>query len=271
MKKKKRTLLWQLEPEEGATPSYLLGTIHAKCDEAFFQINEYCALIEKANVFAAEIDLEEMGNQDFIQHALLPDYQTLSGILPPKKYAKLRHIIHKTCGQDIALYDRFLPILLVNLVHENLLPADQPYSLDRYLWDYAIRINKPATGLETVAQQAMVLHKIPIEDQIKDLLYLGKHIGKERRELFKMVEIYASGDYQTLFKAAKKHVGGSRKILLYDRNVTMTARLLELLQSDTVFCAVGAAHLGGQNGILRLLKKAGVTLRPLEWKEHQNA
>ncbi|MBK9488683.1 MAG: TraB/GumN family protein [Haliscomenobacter sp.] len=84
MKKKKRTLLWQLEPEEGATPSYLLGTIHAKCDEAFFQINEYCALIEKANVFAAEIDLEEMGNQDFIQHALLPDYQTLSGILPPK-------------------------------------------------------------------------------------------------------------------------------------------------------------------------------------------
>ena len=267
MKKKKRTLLWQLEKEDGGQPSYLLGTIHAKCDEAFFQINDYCALIEKAQVFAAEINLDEMGSSDFVQHALLSDYRTLSSILPPKKYAKLRNIIRKACGQDIGLYDRFLPILLVNLVHDNLLPADQPYSLDRYLWDYAIRMNKVTTGLETVEQQALVLHKIPLEDQIKDLLYLGKHIGKERRELFKMVDIYASGDYQALFKAAKKHVGGARKILLYDRNIFMVARLLELIESNSVFCAVGAAHLGGQNGMLRLLKKAGIKPQPLEWKE----
>lgn len=267
MKKKKRTLLWQLEQEDREKPSYLLGTIHAKCDEAFFQIREYCALIDTVQVFAAEIDLDEALSGEFMQHALLPDVQTLSGILPPKKYAKLRNIIRKACGQDITLYDRFLPILLVNMVHDNLLPADQPFSLDRYLWDYAIRVNKITTGLETVEQQALVLHKIPLEDQIKDLLYLGKHIGKERRELFKMVDIYASGDYQALFKAAKKHVGGARKVLLYDRNIFMVARLLELMESQTVFCAVGAAHLGGQNGMLRLLKKAGIKPQPLEWKE----
>lgn len=267
MKKKKRTLLWQLEGEDSTKTSYLLGTIHAKCDEAFFQIKEYCALIEKVEVFAAEIDLDEAGTSEFVQHALLPEEQILSGILPPKKYAKLRQVIRKACGQDITLYDRFLPILLVNMVHDNLLPADQPYSLDRYLWDYAIRINKACTGLETVEQQALVLQKIPLKDQIKDLLYLGKHIGKERKELFKMVDIYASGDYQALFKAAKKHVGGARKVLLYDRNIFMVARLLEMMERQTVFCAVGAAHLGGQNGVLRLLKKAGIKPQPLEWRE----
>jgi hypothetical protein len=267
MKKKKRTLLWKLEQDEGGKPSYLLGTIHAKCDEAFVQIQTFCALIEKVELFAAEINLDEMGSQDFIKHALLPDFQTLSSMLPLTKYDKLRHIIRKACGQDIALYDRFLPILLVNLVHDNLLPADQPYSLDRYLWDYAIRMNKVATGLETVEKQALILQRIPLEDQIKDLLYLGKHISKERRDLFKMVDIYASGDYQALFKAAKKHVGGARKILLYERNIFMTERLLELMPAQSVFCAIGAAHLGGQNGMLRLLKKAGIKLEPQEWKE----
>lgn len=271
MKKKKRTLLWQLELEDHGSVSYLLGTIHAKCDEAFFQINDYCSLIEKTNVFAAEIDLNDMGGTDFIQQALLPDFQTLSSILPPKKYEKLRAIIRKACGQDIVLYDRFLPILLVNLVHENLLPQDQPFALDRFLWNYASRMEKETVGLESIEQQIAVLHKISLEDQIKDLLYLGKHISKERRDLFKMVEIYASGDLQSLYKTAKKHVGGSRKILLYDRNLFMAKRLLEMTKTNSVFCAIGAAHLGGQNGVLRLLKTAGVSVKPIEWRVYQNA
>jgi uncharacterized protein len=266
MKKKKQTLLWAIQSPDSTQVSYLLGTIHARCDEAFRQIVRFCELIEACDQFAAELDLEEKGGVDWIQQAMLPQHQVISEHIPPKKYEKLKRIIRKASGRDISVLDRFLPIVVVNMILEDLLPADQPYTLDQYLWDFARRQNKITHGLERAEEQAEVLRKIPLKDQFRDLVYLGKKIQKERRDLYKMIQVYATGDYQALFKAAKKHVGGARKVLLYKRNRVMAQRFEEIMKNGSTFCAIGAAHLGGQKGVLRLLKEAGFSVRPLEWK-----
>jgi uncharacterized protein YbaP (TraB family) len=267
MKKKKQTLLWQIELEENLTPSYLLGTVHARCEEAFININEWCAYLDRCSDFAAEIDLDDPTSQNWINEARLPNNQSMLELLPEKKYFKVRKIIKKASGLDIDQFQHFLPIVLCQLVQEQLMPSEMPYTLDQYLWDYARRQGKKGHGLETTEQQLQVLHKIPLEEQLKDLLYLGKNINKERRELFKMIELYATGDYQSLFKAAKKSIGGARRFLLYDRNHLMANKILALAHGHSTFFAIGAAHLGGQKGVLRLLKQTGAKLKPILFKE----
>jgi len=268
MKKKKHTLLWQIEQGEHQQPSYLLGTVHAKCEEAFINIGEWCAHLDMCTHFAAEIDLDNPNNQNWINEAQLPAGQILEQLIPEKKYHKLRKIIRKASGLDINHFQQFLPIVICQFVQEQLMPSEMPYTLDQYLWDYARRQGKKNSGLESAEEQLQVIKKIPLERQLKDLLYLGKNISRERRELFKMIELYAAGDYQSLFKSAKKSIGNSRRVMLYDRNEIMAARILELIPENSAFFAIGAAHLGGQKGVLRLLKQAGAKVKPVVLKGH---
>jgi uncharacterized protein YbaP (TraB family) len=37
----------------------------------------------------------------------------------------------------------------------------------------------------------------------------------------------------------------------------------EMMQKESVFFAVGAAHLAGELGVINLLKKAGYTVKPI--------
>jgi uncharacterized protein YbaP (TraB family) len=54
-----------------------------------------------------------------------------------------------------------------------------------------------------------------------------------------------------------------RKLLLYERNTIMAERFAEIARQESLFCAVGAGHLSGKKGLLRLLKKEGFKVRPI--------
>jgi hypothetical protein len=56
------------------------------------------------------------------------------------------------------------------------------------------------------------------------------------------------------------------KIFIDDRNKKWIPQIRESLASKRTFIAVGAGHLGGPNGLIRLLEKEGYTLSPVELK-----
>ena len=92
-----------------------------------------------------------------------------------------------------------------------------------------------------------------------------KNSSKHRKRLQYLIEKYQKADIKGLYKAAKKDLKSMRKELLYKRNKRLCNNTLSLLeQHKTVFIAVGAAHLAGENGMLRLLKKAGYKVVPVE-------
>ena len=49
------------------------------------------------------------------------------------------------------------------------------------------------------------------------------------------------------------------------RNQRMAERLIPLLNKQTVFCAVGAAHLAGEQGVLNYIRKKGFILSPIKF------
>jgi hypothetical protein len=55
-------------------------------------------------------------------------------------------------------------------------------------------------------------------------------------------------------------------LLLKNRNKNWVKQLKEIMKNKSVFVAVGAGHLVGDTGLIRLLKKAGYNVVPLQNK-----
>ncbi|MNX99368.1 TraB family protein [compost metagenome] len=51
--------------------------------------------------------------------------------------------------------------------------------------------------------------------------------------------------------------------MLDNRNNNWVKNMPELMKKESVFFAVGAAHLGGEEGVINLLKKAGYSVKPI--------
>ena len=56
---------------------------------------------------------------------------------------------------------------------------------------------------------------------------------------------------------------GYEDILLANRNAAWIPIMEKAMQTKPTFFAVGAGHLGGEKGVLSLLKKQGFVVRPV--------
>lgn len=257
MKKNKQSLLWKVSAKELAGDAYIFGTMHVKDQRAFQNQELVHNAINACDTFATEFNLDEaqtLMTPDFIY---IPENQKISKLIPEKKYNKLRKHLLKCTGLDILMVDRFKPLLITNMLAEKVLATDMPFALDQALWTYAKEQSKTMLGIETQEEQIAVLAKISIDEQLKGLLSIGINFKRFRKQLLNMTALYEQQDIQQLYKSAKKSAKGLKKRLVYNRNVIMADRIADLAKQQSICCAIGAGHLAGKNGVLRLLKLKG--------------
>lgn len=264
MKSKNKTLLWQINQPDQSQYSYVFGTMHVRDNAAFQHLDFVLKKIQACEAFAIEYHLDEGQIHIPSDFVYLPDGQSLTDFIPAKKYNKLRKSILKSFQIDLDLFKRLQPLFINNLIGERLLSKDQEHALDSYLWDFAKSENKILLGIETWQEQLATLNNLTLDYQIKGLMDIGKSTKKYRRALNKSVQDYVKGDFQKLYQAAKKGAGTKRKVLLYNRNEIMADRIADFTERHTIFAAVGAGHLGGGKGVLRLLKKRGLVVKPVK-------
>ena len=80
-----------------------------------------------------------------------------------------------------------------------------------------------------------------------------------------MLEAYLTFDLDKLAEMVQDTTLPDKfeKVLVSDRNVTMAKQFVRISSKHTVFCAVGAAHLPGDKGVIALLRKKGYTVEPV--------
>lgn len=256
-------MLWQLEHENFPAVSYLFGTMHVQDGRAFGKLGLVKEKIRACDQFAVEFDLNDRHISGSMSNTFLPNGQRLEDLISPRKFAKLRKILRKSIGLDIAHFQRMLPFMVLGLVSSSILRQDMPTSLDEELWAFAEGEGKTMHGIETLAEQMAVLAQISIPDQVKMLLSAGSNIRSYRRHLHHVTELYQQEDFQRLSKVTKRSAKGLRKLMLYRRNEVMADRIFRLASEASTFAGVGAGHLGGGKGVIRLLKKMGVVVRPV--------
>lgn len=260
----KHSLLWKITPPGGSPDSYLFGTMHVRDLRAFGWLETAKSHLAECEIFATEFDFSDADESALAAALQLPDGATLDTLLKPGVWKNLDLYCRKKLGVPAETMRHQHPMAVTMALSTAFLADESAHSLDETLWHHARALDKTTTGVETFADQLDTLRKIPFEQHLKSLTWLLKNYGRQKRRLKKMMRWYAQGDIRQLYQAAKKDAKGMRRILLYERNALMTKRFEEIARRHSLFCAVGAGHLAGGKGMLRLLKKAGFKVKPVE-------
>lgn len=258
---KKASLLWEITHPEFTGAAYLFGTMHVQDRRAFRFNAVVLEKMDECTAFATEFNLDEAANGMPPETVFLPAGKTYADFLRPKQLAKLTKVVHQQTGIDVQQFVQLRPLLLIQMLTTQLLTKEEQHPLDEFLFRAAKAQGKTLLGLESFADQLKILEALPLAAQFKSLVDISRNFKRFRRQITQTTRAYESGDIQQIFKSAKKSARGMRHILLYRRNVNMTTAFLDYAREHQLLAAVGAGHLGGKRGMLRLFKKHGCKLR----------
>lgn len=263
-------LLWEIQPPANTAPSYLLGTMHVKDAQAFQGFEQILLYLDTCSAFAAEFNFEEVNPTQFTQAAALPPSQQFHQHLSPKVYQKLDRIVQRELGAPLQAFHTLSPMLLINQLSEAQLGTERPQALDQALYAQATTHQKTILGLETFEEQLAVLGQINLPEQYRSLKGIATHFKRFKRSIHAATAAYLQGDIRLLLKQSQRSIGSMRRVLLYDRNRRMAARFAAYSNQQSLFGAIGAAHLAGEKGVLRLLKQQGFHLRPVDYLQGEH-
>lgn len=251
------SLLWRLKHPSSGAFHFLYGTMHVKNKAAFAHIERVEPLLSRSALYVGEMDLADPQLAELNDHFRLGSHQTLVDLYGRHRYSRMQTIIAKAYDVDIDLYIDLKPMILANILSEKTLVQHYDVALDQHLWHMAEEYDIETAGLESAQDQINILNNTSILEQKKMLNATFKNVNRYKKRLLALSKMYEDERLKDLFKVSKNSLGALRKPLLYDRNNRMADRVVELCQGEQVFITVGAAHLAGKYGLLRLLKKSG--------------
>jgi uncharacterized protein YbaP (TraB family) len=154
----------------------------------------------------------------------------------------------------------------VLLTSPKVLGCQPPQVYDNFLAQEAASRKVPVITLESADEQIAVIDSQSIDEQIKTLKELGSNPLKSIGLFQKLYKVYLSQDSDALYTLAvseMKEPAFSQAKFLDDRNAKWIPTIEKSISVTPTFIGVGAAHLGGKNGVVSLLRAKGYTLTPI--------
>ncbi len=261
--KKLQSLLWEIRHPDSVYRSFVFGTMHLKGEEAFAHFQLALKALDQCQALALEYNLDEGQQSPSSQYFQLPDGRTLQDYYGEKKYQKMRKILKKAFHVDLDFCSQMIPLIVINLISESIFSQERALPLDSQLWSEAASRGLRLSGVETFDSQMITLQKIPLKYQLKALKSITGNVNRYRKNISSLAKAYIKQDITKLYRDSKKSLGETKKVLLFNRNVTMADSIFTQSKGQNIFFGIGAAHLAGKKGVLKLLKQRGLNLRPI--------
>ncbi|MCB0580105.1 MAG: TraB/GumN family protein, partial [Phaeodactylibacter sp.] len=174
-------------------------------------------------------------------------------------------------GLPLMFLERIKPMFLSALGGEDMISMgsgddSQVVSYEMELMQMAQQRKLPIEGLETAEYQMSMFDSIPYTVQAKMLVETIKSEKTDSGQFAKMVELYKNQDLQGMqgmMEDESSGIGGYEDLLLVRRNRNWIPVMGEMMVAKPTFFAVGAGHLGGDEGVVALLREAGYVVKPL--------
>ena len=265
-------LLYKITGNGLEKPSYLFGTIHLVCPKDLLPLNKLKSLISETDEVLLELDLDDP--KELLQAAkdtTLPAGKTLDNFLTPTEYAKVNDLFIALTGNSVDSFKTLKPFFLsVYLLSSPVVSGcQQPKAYDMLISEVAKKMGKPIKGLETAEQQFALINNIPFSEQAMGLYKMALNPKKPISEFNKLVETYKLQDSEKLFKLIEDQLveGEDRRFLtsfLETRNKNWIPKIEEAIKTKSLVIAVGGGHLGGQTGVVNLLRARGYRLTAMK-------
>lgn len=261
-------LLWEISGNGLSQPSYVFGTIHLICPDKFFLPKGTEEKFKATQQVFLEIDMDDpqmmMKTQKLMMSA---DGKKLKDIMNESDYKAFSEYFKKNVGMDVAMFGPAKPFLYMSLAMMKSTGCPMPKSYEEYFVKEAKTGNKEILGLETIEDQMAVMDKATIEQQIAWLMEVVNETDKGDETYKQMIDLYAKQDVEALTKMiSEKMVGmkGMEEEMLDKRNQNWIPVIEQNIKQKSTFFAVGAGHLGGEKGVLKLLQQKGYILKSVE-------
>ena len=258
--KLENSLLWEVSGNGLAKPSYLYGTIHMICGGDYFLSEKTKKAFEAASKLVLEINFADANEMTEVQK-LAMGKEPLSKKLNPEQLAKLDEILKKTTGMSVQQVDAFSLITVMSLVSMKSFGCSDLKFYEMEFIEQAKKRNMEISGLETVKSQFSILENAYSNDEMINLL--NESTPEETSELVKMYKTENLDGAYALATDLKFTSERTKDEVLDKRNNNWVLNMPELMKKESVFFAVGAAHLGGEEGVINLLRKAGFSVTPI--------
>lgn len=192
----------------------------------------------------------------------LADGKTLLGLLTPAQQTKLNAFLKKYMEVDFRSsyvqkkYGNLTPAALMEDMEQLLFVAnhmgmyDPTHTFDQYFEAQAKANNETVGGLSDVDAYINATYKSDLKQQVARLVEFLENEPTELAKLNKSVGAFKAQDVDAAAKATGAHV--SQATL-----EAWAAKVQTVMAEKPTFFVVDAANLGGENGLLQLLRNAG--------------
>ena len=262
-----KSLLWKISGNGLKHDSYLFGTIHITCD-ATLDDNTLRALDNTKQLYL-ELDMDEKSMQmEMMQHMMMKDGTKLSTLLNSEDFKTVDEFLKKNLNMSAKLFDSFKPFMITTMLYPKMI--DCPFqSVESVLMKVSKEQNEEIFGLETIEDQMKVFDNISYEIQAEELVKMAKgNLEKDKDEMNRMLKIYENKDIEGMLKmmddSENKITSENQDVLLNNRNKNWIPIMIKTMKDKPTFFGVGAGHLAGEEGVIKLLRKKGYKVEAVQ-------
>jgi len=257
-------LLWRVE-RAGVPASYLYGTMHSDDPRVVELPTPVRRAFDQAQSLTLEVVLDPQSLLAMTGALLLTDGTSLESLIGRR------------------LYERSVEVMSAQGVPEMLVAHMKPWAvavtlmtpagksgvvLDHVLYQDAVAAGKKVHGLETAAEQMGLFDDLPLKDQIALLQDTLDNLDSIDQMLGELQVAYLDRNLKRLLELNEASMRDSDPLLaetfnrkvIVERNHRMAERMQPRLREGQQFIAVGALHLAGKEGLLKLLSARGYRL-----------
>lgn len=262
------TCLWRISGSHRQT-LYLGGSWHALRSSDYPLPSAFSHALDASAKLALEVNADELqvANKGVMKAALYPNGDSLKHHVDPRTYDYIRHLFGLMNIPEKTVV-RYRPWFIALVLQS---PSNQGMSenlgVEQFLSKRAQAESKPIVGLETAREHMNVF--LGLSDRESEALLLLTFIPAQSGSpnFSRIMDAWRTGDPEVPWRAI--HEGfrdfpslGER--ILEARNRKWIPRIEAYLRSaQTYFVVVGAAHMGGPEGLLALLRARGYKIEQL--------
>ncbi|RAR46511.1 TraB/GumN family protein [Flavobacterium lacus] len=254
------SLLWKISGNGLKEASYLYGTIHITCDDKLPP--KAVKAMNQTKQLYLELDMDDPTlQQSMMGGMMMKEGKTLTSLSSAEDFKLVDDFLQKNLGYSAQMLNTIKPFMISAMLYPKMIDCEMK-SVEGALIALSKEQNEEILGLETVQEQLAVFDAIPYEVQMNELVKTAKsNLDHDKTEMDLMLKTYKSEDITAMVAMMKESeneiTSKFEEVLLTDRNKKWIPQIETIAKETPTFFGVGAGHLGGENGVIVLLRKAG--------------
>ncbi|WP_026751936.1 TraB/GumN family protein [Sediminibacterium sp. C3] len=258
------SLLWEISGNGLARPSYLYGTFHMLCANDYTISEVIKQKLLGTRKLYLEVDITKPGIQQELMMQMKLTETTLDKELGAD-FQQVDQAFQKITGISLNMFKQFKPFVSTSMLTLQTLDCPDKIQTETILSGIAKNAKIGIEGLETVADQVAAINAQPLDSQLHAFKKMVLEFDFSKKEMRELVRVYQLNHTDSIYAYMKNQSMSNdfEQHMLIRRNRNWIPKMIAAIHDAPAFFAVGAGHLGGQEGVLSLLRDKGYQLKPL--------